>query len=112
MEDEVQTIVDQWRQTNISPYVSPNIARSYHARKYAQYLKNKAENLEKTNQEVKRRMLQDTNEEDRELVEHHVDLYLEEQYKTVILPLIYQAIQVERTIDELLMSATEVARSE
>ena len=103
------SLVQQWRDTQISPYVSPNLARAYHARKYAQFLKEKAQRLERTNQQVKERMLKDALDEDRALVEHHVDMYLEEQYNTVILPLVYQAMQVEQTVDELLLSADEDA---
>ena len=102
-----ESIVKQWRQTAVDPYISPNLARSHHARKYAEFLKKKARDHESTNEQVKQRMLESTNEEDRELVEHHVDLYIEEQYRKVILPLMYQAMQVEQTAEELLMSSTQ-----
>ena len=100
------SLVAQWRQTRITPYVSPNLARAYHARKYAKYLKKKAERIERNHRRLKRRMLAATAEEDRELVEHHIDIELERVYNKVILPLVYQAVQVEQTAEELLMSSS------
>ena len=101
-----QSLVDQWRNTQVAPYVSPNLARAHHARKYAQYLKDQVEQAEQSQRQVRERILRDTPASERSLVEHHLALWEEEEYQSTILPLLHQAMQVEQTADELLMSET------
>jgi hypothetical protein len=101
-----QSIVQQWRDTQSSPYISPNLARAHHARKYAQYLKARAEGLEQSHRQVRERILRETPPADRQLVEHHLALWMEEEYHGTIVPLLHQAMQVEQTVDELLLSAS------
>lgn len=103
----MESLVKQWRKSRISPYVSPNLARAHHARKYATYLKRRAASIEKTNEEVRKIMLKETPEKDLSLVKQHIEMFISEQYRTIVAPLLYQAVQVERTADELLLSVSD-----
>jgi hypothetical protein len=103
----MDSLVAQWRKTRSSPYISPNLARAHHARKYAGYLKTKAASIERDNKEVQAIMLQEADRKDLPLVRHHINMFMNEQYNTVILPLLYQAMQVERTVEELLLSVSD-----
>ncbi len=109
---EEQRLVDQWRNTQITPYISPNLARAHHARKYAQYLKDRVTQAEQSQRQVRERILRDTPASERPLVEHHLALWEEEEYQRTILPLLHQAMQVEQTADQLLMSETPAPEAE